>query len=87
MATITKYDVLRPDNYAISLDEVWDTPEEAENALNEWVQRYARQGYYRTAYNEQIPLNELPGRCRIVTIEVDECPGCVEGCNHCLPQK
>lgn len=56
MATVTKYDVLSPDKFSISFDEVWDTPE----------------------------LDELETWCEIIPIEVDECPGCVEGCEHCI---
>ena len=84
MATVTKYDVLSPDKFSISFDEVWDTPEEAKEALKKWIGRYKQQGYYSTSNRERIPLDELETWCDIIPIEVDECPGCVEGCEHCI---
>lgn len=84
MATITMYDVLSPDNFSISFDVMWDSPEQAREALKEWIQRYKQQGYYSTSKRERIPLDELETRCTIVPKEVDECPGCVEGCENCI---
>lgn len=72
MATVTKYDVLSPDKFSISFDEVWDTPEEAKEALKKWIGRYKQQGYYSTSNRERIPLDELETWCEIVPIEVDE---------------
>jgi len=84
MATVTKYDVLSPDGFSISFDEVWDTPEDAREALKKWIQRYKQQGHYSTSNRERIPLDELETWCDIIPIEVDECPGCTEGCEHCI---
>lgn len=72
MATVTKYDVLSPDNFSISFDEIWDSPEEAQKAAEKWVERYRQQGYYSTANRERIPLDELITWCKIVPIEVEE---------------
>jgi len=72
MATVTKYDVLSPDKFSISFDEVWDTPEEAKEALKKWIGRYKQQGYYSTSNRERIPLDELETWCHIIPIEVDE---------------
>jgi hypothetical protein len=69
---VTKYDVLSPDGYSISFSELWDTPEEAQKALNEWVKGYERQGYYSTTNRERIPLDELTTWCRIVPIEIEK---------------
>ena len=84
MATVTKYDVLSPDGFSISFDELWDTPEEAQKAAEKWVKRYEQQGYYSTSNRDRIPLDQLVECCRVVPVEVDECPGCVEGCEHCV---
>lgn len=72
MATVTKYDVLSPDGFSISFHDVWDTPQEAEEALNNWVERYRKQGYYSTTNRERIPLDELTTWCKIVPIEFEE---------------
>jgi hypothetical protein len=72
MATVTKYDVLSPDGFSISFDEMWDTPDEASKALDKWVERYRGQGYYSTTNRERIPLDELTTWCTIVPIETEE---------------
>jgi hypothetical protein len=72
MATITKYDVLSPDGFSISFDEVWGTEQDAKNALKGWIKNYERQGYYRTGSGERIPLDELETWCNIVPIEIEE---------------
>jgi hypothetical protein len=68
----TKYDVLSPDGFSISFDEVWDTPDDASKALDKWVDRYKQQGYYSTSNRERIPLDELTTWCTIVPIEIEE---------------
>jgi hypothetical protein len=69
----TKYDVLSPDGFSISFDEVWDTPQEAEAAQKEWAKRYEQQGYY-SSNGGRIPLAELADHCRIIPVELDDCP-------------
>ena len=69
----TKYDVLSPDGFSISFDEVWDTPQEAEAAQKEWAKLYEQQGYY-SSNGGRIPLAELADHCRIIPVELDDCP-------------
>ena len=60
------YDVLSPDGISITPDRYYPDRAAAESAIQEWVKRYEWQGFYSTVRRERIPLNELPGRCRIV---------------------
>jgi len=62
-----KYDVISPDGFSISRDEIWDSPEEAHLALTIWMERYEKQGYY-SSNQGRIPINELESRCTIKTI-------------------
>ena len=67
------YDVLSPDGISITPDTLYPDRAAAESAIQEWVKRYEWQGFYSTVRRERIPLNELPGRCRIVeAIEEDD---------------
>lgn len=72
MATVTKYDVLSPDNISISFDKQWDSPEDAQKAADNWVERYRQQGYYLTTNGERIPFDELIRYCTIVPIKGDK---------------
>jgi len=66
-----KIDVLSPDSFSIHHSDVYDTPEQALIALDEWAKRYEKQGYYSS--NEgRISLDELKGYCSLVVIEVEE---------------
>lgn len=66
-----KIDVLSPDSFSIHHSDVYDTPEEALVALDEWVKRYERQGYY-SSKEGRISLGELKDFCSLVVIEVEE---------------
>lgn len=66
-----KFDVLSPDGISIE-GYVYATRATAESALRQWVQRFEWQGYYSTSRWERIPLDELPGRCRIIEIPHDD---------------
>lgn len=70
-----KYDILSPDGFSISFDEVWDSRQEAQEALNKWAKRYEQQGYY-SSNRGRISLDELADHCRIVPVEMDDCPDC-----------
>jgi hypothetical protein len=61
-----RYDVLSPDGFSIRPEDTYPTRAAAESALRDWVKRFEFQGFYSTARRERIPLDELPGRCRIV---------------------
>jgi len=67
MTPTTRYDVLSPDGISI---EGRDYPSltTAQRALRRWAKRFEWQGFYSTARWERIPLNELPGRCRIIEV-------------------
>lgn len=67
-----RYDALSPDGFSISVEDTYATPDEARQAIMRWAKRYEWQGFYSTARRERIPLNELPGRCRIVEAAQDE---------------
>lgn len=66
------YDAISPDGFSISRDDTYATPDEARLAISDWAKRYEWQGFYSTARRERIPLEELPGRCRIVEAAQDE---------------
>jgi hypothetical protein len=62
------YGVLSPDGFSISMTETWETREEAESALKEWIKRYEKQGYYSTSNRTRIPLGELYDACTILPL-------------------
>ena len=65
-----KIDVLSPDGFGIHPTNLYDTPEEANKALDEWVLRYKLQGYYSS--NEgRISLENLKDCCEMIIVEVD----------------
>lgn len=67
------WDALSPDGISIDCEDTYPTVEAAKAAIDQWVQRYAEQGYYSTVRRERIPLDEIAGRCRIVeACEEDE---------------
>jgi len=63
-----QYTVLSPDGFDIRFENVWDSVNDAQKALNLWMERYEAQGYY-SCNGERIPLNELESRCTIQTIK------------------
>jgi hypothetical protein len=72
MAT-KKYQVLSPDN--ITIDHArnsYPSLKQAKQALAKWINNYQAQGYYsQTCYNgyrRQIPINEIPDYCEIITL-------------------
>lgn len=51
----------------IWIDEaIYPTRELARAARDEWVKRYALQGYYATSFGEQIPIEQVADRCAFV---------------------
>jgi hypothetical protein len=67
------FDVLSPDGISIAYDTLYPTREAAETALRCWAKRFEWQGFYSTSRWERIPLDQLPGRCRIIELEaIDE---------------
>lgn len=68
-----KYQVLSPDGITISYDHpYYRSLKQAKEALLAWTNNYKAQGYYsQTCYNgyrRQIPVNEIPDYCEIITI-------------------
>jgi len=65
-----KYQVFSPDGFRIQYGHVtYPSLKKAKAALDEFVQGYAFQGFYSTKNRERIPIDELPQRCKLVTIE------------------
>ena len=58
-------EVLSPDGISIE-GRSYRSHRAALRALTRWVRRYEWQGFYSTARWERIPLEELPGRCRLI---------------------
>jgi hypothetical protein len=64
-----KYDVISPDGFTITYDEVYKTFEEAYNAFQEWKKNYERQGYYSSTKYGRIPLDRLESCCTIIKLK------------------
>lgn len=62
------YIVYSPDGFNIQRDKVFDTKEEAEKGLKEWVKQYEKQGYYSTSNREKLLINEIEDYCSIKEI-------------------
>jgi hypothetical protein len=60
-------EVLSPDGISIE-GRSYPSRKAALRALTRWVKRYEWQGFYSTARWERIPLEELPGRCRLIRV-------------------
>ena len=67
-----RYNVLSPDGFAISFDSQYNTIEEAEEAFNNWQERFKMQGYYSSSRYGRIPLAELKEHCALIVQEVYE---------------
>ena len=68
MSKKTKYDVISPDGFNISVDKVYATIEEAEAVFEDWKGRYKSQGYYSSSRHGRIPLDDLKAYCKIVEV-------------------
>lgn len=66
-----KYRVLTPDGFDILRDQLYDTPEQAEEDLTQWVKGYEFQGYYSWR-GHRLSLEVLKENCRIVKTFVFE---------------
>lgn len=65
-----KFDVLSPDGFSIHFSDVYDTEEQAKEAMIEWAKRYEFQGYYSSVKYGRIPISEIPKYCEIISVEV-----------------
>ena len=66
------FDVLSPDGFSINRDSLFVNKKVAEKGIEDFAKRYENQGYYSTSNREQISLDELKERCRIVPIKVSQ---------------
>jgi hypothetical protein len=64
-----KFDVISPDGFSITYDEIYKTFEEAYDAFTQWKKRYERQGYYSSTHYGRIPLDELESYCNIIKLK------------------
>jgi hypothetical protein len=64
------FDVLSPDGFSISRDEVFATYDIAMEKYNQWKKNFERQGYYSSNKYGRIPLEDLDDCCEV--IEFDE---------------
>ncbi len=67
-----RYEVLSPDGFSIEMGTTYNSDEEVNTALNNFVKRYEAQGYYSTVINGsryEISLHELKGYCKINKID------------------
>jgi hypothetical protein len=56
-----------PDGFTIErFPRTYETMDEVNQALRNFVQRYEWQGYYSTAYREHIPLDQIAERCTVI---------------------
>ena len=61
------FNVLSPDGISITFDELYKSKEEAETALDKFVERFEDQGYY-SGRDRKYSLKELPSKCKIVKV-------------------
>ena len=61
------YDVISPDGFSITVDELYKSEKEARTALNKFVGRFKSQGFY-SGRDRRYTLEELPNHCEIVKV-------------------
>ncbi len=59
------YDVISPDGFAINREELYKSLKEANTALNKFVKRFEKQGYYSSVKYGRIKLDKLKEYCKI----------------------
>lgn len=62
------YDILSPDGFSIHPTDIYETPEQAWAAFDEWLKRYEHQGYY-SSNKGRIPLNEVKQHCKLIPLK------------------
>jgi len=60
------YDVLSPDGFSITMDESYLSEKEAQTAINKFVKKYEKQGYYSMSDRTKITLEDLYFKCQII---------------------
>lgn len=61
------YHILSPDGFPISPDP-FDTVDEANEAIAQWVKRYESQGYYSLSNRDRLPLDEIAQHCTLIEL-------------------
>lgn len=69
-----QFDVLSPDGFSIHHSDTYSTPEQAHEALQQWVRQYEFQGYYSSMNYGRIHIIDLPDYCTLVEIDNVEEP-------------
>jgi hypothetical protein len=66
------FDVLSPDGLPIHLGRRYSTLADARAAADAFAMRFAWQGFYATSTRERIPLEEIVGRCRVISLTEED---------------
>lgn len=61
-----KFRVLSPDGFDIEMNGEYAGMKAARAAVQDFVKRFERQGYYSTANRQRIPLSDIPRNCSII---------------------
>jgi len=71
MAKKTSFTVLSPDGFPLEMDGEYATREECKEAIDRFVDRYRKQGYYSQSITKyrKIPVHEIEAECRIVELD------------------
>jgi hypothetical protein len=68
MAKKQKFTVISPDGFPLERDAEYSSKEEAQDAIERFVDRYRTQGYYSTTVRVRIPIHEIEENCRLVEL-------------------
>lgn len=63
---LERFDVISPDGFSISSEDIYYSKPEAEKALIKWITNYERQGYYSMSNREKITLKKVKELSNIV---------------------
>jgi hypothetical protein len=64
-----KYKILSPDGFTIEFNILhYRSMKKADEAFNQFKERYKSQGYYSSTNFGRIPLDELENYCTFVTV-------------------
>jgi hypothetical protein len=64
------YDVISPDGFPISHEGWYDTLEEAQIELENFVAKFVRQGHYSSVNHGRIAIEDIKFYCNIVLVDV-----------------
>ena len=63
-----KFDIISPDGFAISFDEVYTTFRQGAKAFINWKNRFKVQGYYSSVKYGRIHLDDLKDYCEVIKL-------------------